>query len=700
MQSLIIDNYDSFTYNLVQLIAEINGIIPIVIKNDQMSWQEVSLLDCDNMIISPGPGHPNSASDFGICHEVLLKATVPVLGICLGHQGLYCAYGGKVGQAPQPMHGRFSKIIHNNDPLFHRIPQKFQVVRYHSLMAEQPIPDSLIVTAWTSDGIIMGIRHKSKPIWGIQFHPESICTEFGCDLLTNFKKLTKQYRDKKNQISFLKKSSVPFSTTEKKANSIIPTHFVQVKKLSVFVDPEIFFKQVYIKNNPIIWLDSSKILPGISRFSFIGCVDGPLSYAVNYDLQMKEVTIDRQQTRLKKKISIFDFLKQELSKIVVNKMDLPFNFIGGFVGYFGYELKSETLNVQNKHISDLPDAQFLFLDRIIVFDHKENEMYLVALSINENVEEAVNWFLEMENKIVSSKKKSDVNLINTDTSDTKLYEFFLSRDKKTYMEDIQKCFQHIKCGDSYELCLTNKMKLNDSIDPLQYYNTLRRISAAPYSAFLQFDQISIACSSMERFLQIDTNCNVETRPIKGTMPRGVLFEEDQQNIDFLATDKKFQSENLMIVDVLRNDLGKVCEMGSVKVPFLMQIETYETLHQLVSTVRGTLCNDVTAIDCIKAVFPGGSMTGAPKVRSVNIIDEIETEARGIYSGALGYLSINGSVDLNIVIRTAEIRSTQLSIGLGGAIIALSDPEEEYEEILLKGKQLRNALINNTLKNNS
>jgi para-aminobenzoate synthetase len=190
MRTLIIDNYDSFTFNLFQLIATVNGEEPIVVRNDQLAWRALEDVAFDNIVISPGPGTVEREQDFGICKAALLAAPVPILGVCLGHQGIGHLYGGKIRHAPEPMHGRLSAVFHDGSELFEGVPQGFDAVRYHSLLVDNALPDCLQRTAWTEDGIMMALRHRSLPIWGVQFHPESISSEYGDRLLRNFRDLT------------------------------------------------------------------------------------------------------------------------------------------------------------------------------------------------------------------------------------------------------------------------------------------------------------------------------------------------------------------------------------------------------------------------------------------------------------------------------------------------------------------------------
>ncbi len=603
MPALIIDNYDSFTFNLVHAVAAITGEMPIVIRNDEMEWEQIRELDFDRVIISPGPGWPDRDRDFGVSRDVILHAEVPVLGVCLGHQGIAGLFGGKVSQVP-PVHGRLSEVIHDGDSLFRGIPERFSAVRYHSLAVMEPLPPELRKIAWSSDGTVMALRHMTRPIWGVQFHPESVSTEYGIELLRNF--LSPRSR--------LRQMPLPFP-------------------------PEVLFRELFSHERYAFWLDSALVTER-SRFSCMGASNDVLRGG-------------------------FDQVGQSLKHT-----DLPFPFTGGYVGYFGYECGSP-----HKHSSPYPDSVLLRVEQFLAIDHLNNTLYLVGDE---------KWLDDVERRIGDIKPQVTPRW----NRPAPVPRYHISR--PDYLNKIRECLALIHAGESYELCLTNKVCLETDIPPLTYYETLRRINPAPYSAFLQLDDIHVASTSPECFLRIDRERRAESRPIKGTMRRGRDAAEDAKLRDLLSSDARYRAENLMIVDLVRHDLSRVCEVGSVHVPHLMEVETYPTVHQLVSTIAGRIRPDVTTVDCIRALFPGGSMTGAPKRRSIELLDELEPAARGIYSGAIGYLGLNGAADLSIVIRTAVFQAGHVSLGVGGAIVAQSDPEAEWDEMELKAQALLRA----------
>jgi len=686
MKILIIDNYDSFTYNLYQQVAGIAKCIPDVFKNDKITYEEIVARDYDAIIISPGPGRPDTLSDFGVCSDVLKFSDKPVLGVCLGHQGIGHFSGGIVTHAPEPYHGRISPIFHNDTSLFKGLPQAFNAVRYHSLVIVKPLPPEIKETAWTADGIVMGIEHESRPFWGIQYHPESISTEFGNEIIEQFLNLANEYN--KRGITIDKGQFIePETSVKPNLESLIVEH--QVVDLNTTAD--VIFYNLYSNSKYSFWLDSSKIIADHSRFSFMGSVADAGEKAVLFDRNDRALTVISNGATTTSHENLFDYLEHDLdSNYVAPTNNFPFNFNGGYIGYFGYELKSE-LGFTTSHKAEVPDAALIFSTRYLVLDHKDDKIYIV--SINKDAEDAKKgrqWINEVLEKLTKLKP---IPGKNGPLFSEKL-NFYGSQSHSKYIENIRRCQIEIKNGESYEVCLTNRISIDLQLDPLDLYLDLRTINPAQYSTYLHFDNFSILSSSPEQFLKLDREKNVSTKPIKGTIFRDDDPVEDEKNKTILQQNEKFRAENLMIVDLLRNDFGRVCEIGSVTVPHLMAVETYQTLNHLVSTVVGKLKRDHSVIDLFKATFPGGSITGAPKQRTMEIIDRLETDARGPYTGSSGYFSLCRAAELNIIIRTAVMQKNKIIVGTGGAIISLSDAREEFDETLLKAFPLIKAIVIN------
>ncbi|MFW6639896.1 aminodeoxychorismate synthase component I [Nocardiopsis algeriensis] len=671
MRTLLIDNHDSYTYNLFQMIAEVNGVEPVVVANDAPVAARLDPAEFDNIVISPGPGHPARPRDFGVSARVLADAEVPVLGVCLGHQGIALGEGAQVVPAKAARHGYLESVRHDGKGLFQGLPQGFTAVRYHSLAVLEPLPDTLEAVAWAEDGTLMALRHRTRPLWGVQFHPESIETSHGRLLLANFRDLTAGAGR-----PVVRRSAPPASGSG---------HRLHLRMIEAAVDGQEVFDRLYAGSGPaVFWLDSARVEAGLSRFSFLGDASGPLSETVRYRVDEGEVRVQRtgEQPRSVPG-SVFDYLERRLHERRVDMPDLPFDLTCGYVGYFGYEMKADC-GSPNRHRSPGDDAAWLFADRFVAIDHLEDTTYLVAMSDGspDLVASASAWLEETAAAVQS--------LIGRGSTPAPAAEgppdiaARLTVDREGYTAGIRACREKLLEGESYEICLTNSVWLPADEEGHRFYSRLRTVNPAPYGAYLRMGEDSeVACSSPERFLTVTREGRVESKPIKGTVRRGATPEEDAGLRDSLAADPKTRAENLMIVDLLRNDLGRVCRVGSVHVPRLMATESYATVHQLVSTIRGELRADVGAVDAVRACFPGGSMTGAPKLRTMEIIDDLETEARGVYSGSVGYLSCNGAADLNIVIRTAVRTGDRWRVGAGGAIVLASDPEEEFEEMLLK-----------------
>ncbi|MFI6869198.1 aminodeoxychorismate synthase [Nocardia sp. NPDC050406] len=704
MRTLLIDNYDSFTYNLYQLISEVNGVEPVVVRNDEIADPDALALDSfDNIVISPGPGRPDVPRDVGISAAVIARAEVPLLGVCLGHQGIVVAAGGIVTRAPEARHGYPDRITHDGRDLFACVPQDFTAVRYHSLCAARPLPDALEVTATTPDGVIMGVRHRTRPQWGVQFHPESIASEQGRTLLRNFAELTAAWwaergGEGKAARSDREGAALLGATDTAGGESVRPQpvsgdveYRVEQVVLDRAVDAEEVFLRLHRDSSSAFWLDSEHVEPGLDRFSFLGDASGPLAEVVRYRVGSGSVEVESAAGRREVAGGVLEYLSGELSRRRIEFPEVPFDFVGGYVGYFGYEMKADC-GATAAHRAVTPDAQWIFADRLVVVDHEAGRTHVLALAEPnpESLAAARDWLTATRLAVEALPTWENPRPLELATTERTVAPL-LTRGREQYIADVAACQEQLRAGESYEICVTDSAYAPVDTDGLDVYRTLRRCNPAPYAAFLRFGEVEVACSSPERFLKIDRSRTVESKPIKGTAPRGHTAAEDERLAAELASSPKTRAENLMIVDLLRNDLGRVCEIGTVHVPKLMAVETYTTLHQLVSTVRGTLRADLDVIDCVRACFPGGSMTGAPKLRTMEIIDTLETEARGIYSGAIGFLGLGGTADLNIVIRTAVRHGDRWRVGAGGAVVLDSDPEDEYHEMVWKAATALRAL---------
>jgi para-aminobenzoate synthetase len=700
VRTLLIDNHDSYTYNLFHLLAAVNGVAPVVLVNDAPGLRVRDLAGFDSIVISPGPGRPDRRRDFGQAAGVVATASIPLLGVCLGHQGIAAGAGAAIVPAPRARHGYLSRIRHDGRGLFRGLPQDFSAVRYHSLCVAGPLPPALEATAWAEDGVNMGIRHRSRPLWGVQFHPESVKTELGRELMANFGELTRDYhatrprpvvtlgRQARGNRAGDHRAPRPRRAEAGEAAS----YRLSVRKLPLTIDAEAAFNSLFASSRRAFWLDSADAEPGLARFSYLGDGSGPHAEFVTYRVDDGVIDVYRRDgTKARHRGDIFGYLQRALRARTIDGPELPFDFCGGYVGYFGYEVKADC-GSRNRHHAVTPDASWLFADRMVVVDHEREQTYVLALDDGTAADaRAASAWLDsvavtlsgLPRPAAAPGRQRALPPVRRQLHD----ERWLARGHDQYLADVEACQRELLAGESYEICLTNTLRLPADGDGFAFYQRLRRRNPAPYAAYLRWDDVEVACSSPERFLKVGPGGVVEAKPIKGTAPRGRCPDEDRRLRDGLAADPKNLAENLIVVDLLRNDLGRVCAVGSVHVPRLTAVESYPTVHQLVSTVRGRLREGVDALDCVRACFPGGSMTGAPKLRTMEIIDSIEDRARGIYSGAIGFLGCNGRADLNIVIRTAVLVNGQWQVGAGGAIVLDSDPEAEYREMLLKAEAL-------------
>ncbi|HWH25661.1 MAG TPA: anthranilate synthase component I family protein [Pseudolysinimonas sp.] len=396
--------------------------------------------------------------------------------------------------------------------------------------------------------------------------------------------------------------------------------------------------------------------------------------------------------------SVLEVLRAELARTeiepapsAIEPVEIPTAFRLGLVGWLGYELRGETMGLPVRHASRYPDSAFLFVDRAVAI-HADGSAELLALG-----EEWTGELAEWRDATLSTlETPPPVELVETSkagvVSTGSTSGAVRWRDSEAeYLSHIAACQNAIREGEAYQLCLTTEAELDGPFDALAVHDRLRAASPSHHGGLLRIGGVTLISSSPERFLDVAPDGVVLTRPIKGTRPRSSDPELDARLSDELLASDKERAENVMIVDLMRNDLARVCEVGSVTVPNLLDLESYAQVHQLVSTVRGRLRPGLTGIDAIAACLPAGSMTGAPKRRATELLDDIENRARGLYAGAFGYLGFDGRVDLAMTIRSIVLDDRGATVGAGGGITALSVPLEEVAEVRVKAAALLRAL---------
>ncbi|KAN0065918.1 para-aminobenzoate synthase, (PABA) [Thecaphora frezii] len=909
----------------------------------------------DALIFSPGPGSPDNPDDFGAAHALLTdpQLGLPVLGVCLGHQGLATAFGGRVVRARSVRHG-LKTALHLAKPrhdgglhLMRGVAQGTEVIRYNSLTVDEAsLPSCLRVTAWgydepcsapppqkrpvhdllgsrlsrplrpsasgsttpreydplasgssspsiaaarpsgraahrtSSDGsslgeldedlvgadvavdldrVVLALEHTARPLYGVQFHPESIESSSGRQMMQNFLALVCAYWKEQAAAARPGQAEAIARYEALEANVALPAELQAAgvrcvasaknarqemvsdaqtsqqpyRIVSARIDAQDFdceraapvlFRKAFRNKSDVgaVWLDSARRKDPHSRFSYMGIPAFSLSYhASTCELRLM-ATRDATQAVLvpmlvqggdgeakdaAEQTSFWDFmdsLQGELKRETDRSEDQDLVpdaagtvFRTGFVGYFGYEMKAESLGLPYaaapSSAESRPDCEFLFCNRVLAFDHHLREWTAFALtlagdssggdggakadgrntalslvqdaldrvgshggharaSLALTAEAARSWFDEVAEALRQMPAAANTYQPPAwHAIQDALPPLVPQLSADEYMHRIEEARELIAAGESYELCMTTQFRgtmpaldvaeatmrsdaeaVADELDHFGLYCKLRVRNPAPYSAFLRLPSDSgvvlragetvrgrsVVCTSPERFMRVTAQGEVEMKPIKGTLARagygpdeegmraggGTAQEEeekrqwreagDAQRRSRLAADVKERAENLMIVDLIRADLLSFCQPDTVLVPKLMSVESYETVHQLVTTVVGRLTSGVGSVEALRRCFPPGSMTGAPKRRSVQLLEQLETNPsevgagvgvgrRGIYSGVLGWLGIDGNADFAVVIRTMVAEGDRIEVGAGGAVTYLSDPEREWDEVVQK-----------------
>jgi para-aminobenzoate synthetase component 1 len=461
----------------------------------------------------------------------------------------------------------------------------------------------------------------------------------------------------------------------------------------------------------LVLLDSAADPEHLGRYSFLAA--GPFT-AVRSKGALTQRLVDGRWTRVAE--DPLEHTRRLLAPYATEPVAGIPPFQGGAAGYLGYDWGAMLERIPRPRHDDLaiPDVLLGLYDWVIAWDHPARRAWLVSTGMPEQgsarTDRAARRIAFVKQRLTNGKGETRNGKRGSFARHVSRVPFPVSRfgcapsypvpdapgvrsnfTRPGYLEAVARVIEYIRAGDIFQANLSQRLQASLVGAPFELYRRLRRRNPAPFAAFLDFGDVVVASSSPERFLRVHDGRRVETRPIKGTRPRGAGPEEDAALALALAESEKDRAENVMIVDLLRNDLSRVCRPGSVRVPELFALEHYATVHHLVSTVVGELAAEQGPVELVRAAFPGGSITGAPKVRAMQVIAELEPTERGVYCGAIGYLSVTGALDTSIVIRTYLVLDRDVYFQVGGGIVADSDPEQEYRETLDKARSLIAAL---------
>ncbi|KAG7761541.1 hypothetical protein KL947_000489 [Ogataea haglerorum] len=673
MSILLIDSYDSFTYNLRHLVENATGAHVLTIHNDSYDLpREKESLNklvgsVDAIVIGPGPGNPDSAQDVGIIpylFETFPKT--PILGICLGFQCLCLAHGCTLGYLEHPVHGQISRITPiDKNSLFRDFDTDFDSVRYHSIYIST-VTDDIIPLAYSEDQCLMAAKHAQNLHFGVQYHPESVCSEMGSKLVSNFWALVE------------KRETVP----------IRDSHLLQTEPLIKHFKTTLEYDYKYEKlpkvdilsaceRFPDPLLLNSALSPG--EWSIIGLPEPGRSLVVGNSREAG-LTVGTWKGETKAHSDslwsyICNHMSQRYYEPTIGDPELAkCPFVGGFIGFLSYE-ESIPLTVNKITSGPTPSTRLCFVERFIV----SNDKHIFVVSIRPRDKE---WIQQTKSQLQTCSEPRFLSSVKAKVE---------KPDKKSYEKSFYDCQKYLHAGDSYELCLTRQTKVHvpKTVAPWELYKCMVKNNPSPYSCYLDFGDARLLSTSPERFLSWNNQLS-QMRPIKGTVKKHPQLTYARA-CELLKIPKEI-GENLMIVDLIRHDLYQM--LKEVEVTKLMSVEEYQTVYQLVSVIEGRLQDSIyTGIDLLRHSLPPGSMTGAPKKRSVEILCHLEDRIpRGLYSGVCGYWSVNNHADWSVIIRSLfnyedDLCSTGTTrcfrCGAGGAITVLSTCEGEWDELNLK-----------------
>ncbi|KAF8527377.1 ADC synthase [Hysterangium stoloniferum] len=721
---LLIDSYDSFTHNLAHLIRRTILHSEIyIINNDTFTPDTLLALlpSFSAVVIGPGPGSPLNAADVGVIPflwNLSSEHILPVFGVCLGFQSLGLAFGGTLRTMRVVKHGMISPIEHEGRDLFENVAKDIVATRYHSLCVdidtEQSEDSPLDILAWADDGtengrVLMAACHRRKPFWGVQYHPESICTRGGGEeIIRNFWRLASAWTDTAQRavrpLPHWAREALGDPWPRRRAITE-PVRISGLSVESIILDLPNFSVteacELLGANAPtsdFVVLDSAA---KSGRFVIIGSLI-PTTISIRYTLPdthiiLRQGTNEPEYDDLPPDRSIWDWLAdfmRERPVLGTGCGDIP--FWGGLIGYLSYELGVAELGIPLKHRvlrkKRNPDVNLIYVERSIVIDRETGRIYVQSLIPGD-----YSWLQETSCKLRDTTNTKPADAL----AESPLCSHLSSPSRDAYVPKVTECKYHLSVGSSYELCLTapSTLRIPDlpRLSSWNLYKRLRISNPAPHAAYLRLGPTTLLCSSPERFVRWDRSGHCQLRPIKGTLRKTIVDGHGRKQQmgrkdaeELLGRNVKERAENLMIVDLVRHDLGGVVEAADgVKVDQLMVIEEYETVWQMVSAISGTVHPASVGWEVLRRSLPPGSMTGAPKKRSVELLQDIEGQERGVYSGVCGYWCVGGGGDWAVIIRSCfryyEERGDyqEWTLGAGGAITALSDPVSEWDEMRVK-----------------
>ncbi|KAF0186498.1 MAG: para-aminobenzoate synthetase component I [Alphaproteobacteria bacterium] len=443
-----------------------------------------------------------------------------------------------------------------------------------------------------------------------------------------------------------------------------------------FISPAAVARRVDVESD-LAWLDGELSSSRFARWSYLATAPASRLEVREHSVRLDGARVDG---------GVFEHLRARIDSSSTQPQERPdAPFAGAWMGYFAYRFAETLLPWRSRHENpgDKPLAEFNYYPALLRFDHRANTCELVVADNATSSRLAADALLAAYEKALATMGAPEPITVNL--------PWELTEDRCAHIGRVNAAKRYIASGDIYQanlaLAFRAKLPTATSFSPFNHHCMVRRRNPAPFSAYLAFPGRNISSTSPERFFSVSPTGLVETRPIKGTIRASVDADEDNRLKQQLLNSEKDRAENIMIVDLLRNDLSKVCQPFTVKVPELVVLESYEGLHHLVSSVTGQLKQGHDCMDLIAAAFPGGSITGAPKLRSMEIIDELETSDRGVFCGAIGYIGANGAADFNVAIRTIEYDDDGAQLRAGGGITNLSDPQQEFEEALIKASRL-------------